>query len=193
MPKIKQPPVLNKTQVLLAKDCGFAGRSHPHLLERPSRRRLSERRAGDVRDSGKDRAAGTDLSFIASDGGNGQASLRLVNLLRQYRSRLIALVPLECASAATMIALGADEILMGPMAFLTSVDDVFDPRAVSRSIATTSGSPSASTKLTRVISLWRAEQTDTRENPYKTLYSACAFTGDSCHRSRGIPVDHAMS
>ena len=60
--------------------------------------------------------------FIKSDGGNGQASLRLVNLLRQYCNRLVALAPLECASAATMIALGADEIMMGPMAFLTSVD-----------------------------------------------------------------------
>ncbi len=34
----------------------------------------------------------------------------------------MALVPLECASAATMIALGADRILMGPTAYLTAVD-----------------------------------------------------------------------
>src|SRR3970040_866487 len=60
--------------------------------------------------------------FLKSDGGTGQASLRLVNLLRQYCTHLVALVPLECASAATMIALGANEILMGPMAYLTAVD-----------------------------------------------------------------------
>ena len=59
--------------------------------------------------------------FIKSSGGNGQSSLRLVNLLRQYCDSLVALVPLECASAATMIALGANEILMGPMAYLTPV------------------------------------------------------------------------
>jgi hypothetical protein len=60
--------------------------------------------------------------FIKSDGGSGQASLRIVNLLRQHTKSLDALVPLECASAATMIALGADTIRMGPLAFLTAID-----------------------------------------------------------------------
>src|SRR5512140_939235 len=40
--------------------------------------------------------------FLKSSGGNGQASLRLVNLLRQYSREIIAVIPLECASAATM-------------------------------------------------------------------------------------------
>ena len=52
--------------------------------------------------------------FIKSTGGNGQAALRLVNLLRQYGKSVVALIPLECASAATMVSLGADEIQMGP-------------------------------------------------------------------------------
>lgn len=60
--------------------------------------------------------------FLKSSGGNGQASLRLVNLLRQYCDEVIAVIPLECASAATMITLGANEIQMGPMAYLTPVD-----------------------------------------------------------------------
>src|SRR5215212_4369344 len=45
--------------------------------------------------------------LVKSDGGDGQASLRMVHLLRQHTKRLIALVPLEAASAATMLALGA--------------------------------------------------------------------------------------
>src|SRR5262245_23927942 len=53
--------------------------------------------------------------FIKSDGGSGQASLRMVHLLRQFVGQLTALVPLECSSAATMLALGADKILMGPL------------------------------------------------------------------------------
>jgi len=60
--------------------------------------------------------------FIKSDGRSGQVSLRMVNLLRQYVRRLTVLVPLECASAATMLALGADKILMGPLAHLSAVD-----------------------------------------------------------------------
>jgi hypothetical protein len=33
--------------------------------------------------------------FIKSDGGSGQASLRMINLLRQFAGRLTVLVPLE--------------------------------------------------------------------------------------------------
>src|SRR5215475_461604 len=57
--------------------------------------------------------------FIKSDGGSGQVSLRMINLLRQFVRRLTALVPLECESAATMLALGADRIQMGPLAHLS--------------------------------------------------------------------------
>jgi len=107
--------------------------------------------------------------FIKSDGGNGQASLRLVNLLRQYCAHLVALTPLECASAATMIALGADEILMGPLAYLTSVDTslTHDLSPLDRDNDRVSVSLD---ELTRVINLWRSEQADAKENPYKTLY-----------------------
>jgi hypothetical protein len=107
--------------------------------------------------------------FIKSDGGHGQASLRLVNLVRQYCNRLVALVPLECASAATIMALGADQILMGPMAFLTSVDTslTHDLSPIDRDNDLVSVSLD---ELTRVISLWRSEQIDTKENPYKVLF-----------------------
>src|SRR3954464_10917317 len=44
--------------------------------------------------------------FVKSDGGSGQASLRMINLLRQHAEHLTVLVPLECASAGTMLALG---------------------------------------------------------------------------------------
>ena len=60
--------------------------------------------------------------FVKSDGGSGQASLRMVNLLRRYVKHLTVLAPLECQSAATMLALGADKILMGPLAHLSAVD-----------------------------------------------------------------------
>jgi hypothetical protein len=109
--------------------------------------------------------------FIKSSGGNGQSSLRLVNLLRQYCERVIALVPLECASAATMIALGANEILMGPMAYLTAVDTSLthslspidrDNERVSVSLD----------ELTRVVRLWQSQRSDTnsKENPYQQLF-----------------------
>jgi hypothetical protein len=107
--------------------------------------------------------------FIKSDGGNGQAALRMVNLVRQKTQKLIALVPLECASAATMLALGANEIHMGPMAYLTAVDTslTHDLSPVDRDNDRVSVSLD---ELTRVIRLWRSEKSDSLENPYKSLF-----------------------
>jgi hypothetical protein len=107
--------------------------------------------------------------FIKSDGGNGQAALRIVNLLRQNTRELVALVPLNCASAATMLALGANSIQMGPMAYLTAVDTslTHDLSPVDRDNDRVSVSLD---ELTRVLRLWRSERSDTAENAYKTLF-----------------------
>ncbi|MBX7213048.1 MAG: hypothetical protein K1X39_03440 [Thermoflexales bacterium] len=107
--------------------------------------------------------------FLKSDGGSGQVSLRLVSLLRQHCRRLVALVPLECASAATMIALGANEILMGPTAYLTAVDTSLN-HALSPVDRDNERVSVSLDELQRVIRLWRAEQPDSTENPYKHLF-----------------------
>ncbi len=107
--------------------------------------------------------------FIKSSGGNGQASLRIVNLLRRYTEKLIVLVPLECASAATMMALGADEIRMGPLAYLTAVDTslTHDLSPVDRNNYLVSVSQD---ELNRVLRLWRESSKEGDTNPYKSLY-----------------------
>jgi hypothetical protein len=60
--------------------------------------------------------------LIKSDGGQGTAALRMTNILRHWADQLTALVPLEAASAATLLALGADEIQIGPLGYLSAVD-----------------------------------------------------------------------
>lgn len=106
--------------------------------------------------------------FIKSDGGNGKASLRFVSLLRQYCKNLVALVPLECSSAATMIALGADTIQMGPMAHLSAVDTslTHDLSPIDRDNDRVSVSLD---ELNRVVKLWRNENSD-NQNPYQYLF-----------------------
>ena len=49
-------------------------------------------------------------------------SLRMIHVLRQYADHLTVLVPLECVSAGTMLALGANAIKMGPLGHLSAVD-----------------------------------------------------------------------
>jgi hypothetical protein len=108
--------------------------------------------------------------MIKSDGGSGRASLRIVNLLRRYCKKLVALVPLECASAATMMAIGADEIHMGPMAYLTAVDTslTHDLSPVDRDNDRVSVSLD---EVKRVISLWRKNSNEAKDmNPYHALF-----------------------
>ena len=108
--------------------------------------------------------------FVKSDGGSGQVSLQMVNLLRQFATGFTALVPLECESAATMLALGADRILMGPMAHLSAVDTslTHDLSPIDRDNDRVSVSQD---ELDRVVRLWRRQSGTRRSNPYEALFA----------------------
>ena len=109
--------------------------------------------------------------FVKSDGGSGMASLRLVHLLRRYARRLTVIAPFNCASAATMLALGADSIQMGPLSYLTAVDTSLEhdlsPLDHTNQLVAVSND-----EVDRVIRLWR--ETVARRgdlvNPYQELY-----------------------
>lgn len=107
--------------------------------------------------------------FIKSDGGSGKEALRMINLIRSRCNRLVSLIPLQCASAATMMAIGADEIHMGPMAYLNSVDTslTHDLSPIDRDNDRVSVSLD---ELNRVVKLWQKNTEDTGSNPYKSLF-----------------------
>ncbi len=107
--------------------------------------------------------------FVKSDGGDGQSALRIIHLLREYSSRVKVLIALECASAATMLALGADEILMGPLAFLTPIDTSLehpmgpvDPRNETVYVG--------QDEVQRVLNLWQKNAAPGGVNPFQELY-----------------------
>lgn len=60
--------------------------------------------------------------FIFSQGGDTLVPWRIVTLARQFCKKLNVLVPYRAHSAATMLALGADEIVMGPLGELSPID-----------------------------------------------------------------------
>ncbi|MGL4369418.1 MAG: SDH family Clp fold serine proteinase, partial [Spirochaetota bacterium] len=97
--------------------------------------------------------------LIKSEGGSGIASLRIINIIRNYAEKIIALIPLECASAATMIALGANEIHMGPVAYLTAIDTSLrhDLSPVDKDNERVSVSMD---ELVRVVRLWDQHKSD---------------------------------
>ena len=107
--------------------------------------------------------------FIKSDGGSGEASLRIVNLLRKYYKSIVALIPLDCASAATMLALGADSIKMGPLAYLTAIDTsiTHDLSPIDKDNDRVSVSQN---ELGRVLNLWDSNKNNNDTNPFSDIY-----------------------
>lgn len=60
--------------------------------------------------------------FLCSNGGSGTVPWRLVSLFREFAKSFNVLIPYRAYSAATLIALGADEIVMHPFAELGPID-----------------------------------------------------------------------
>jgi len=107
--------------------------------------------------------------FIKSDGGSGEASLRIINLFRQFYTNVVAYVPLECASAATMLVLGANIIKMGPLAYLSAIDTsiTHDLSPIDRFNDLVSVSQN---ELSRVVNLWDDKKQTGDLNPYSEIY-----------------------
>lgn len=60
--------------------------------------------------------------IVVSDGGDSSASLRIASIIREYAKNLNIVVPSRCASAATVLALAADKIIMCSSGYLTAID-----------------------------------------------------------------------
>ena len=69
--------------------------------------------------------------FLYSSGGDTMVPWRLVSMIREFCDSFAVLVPYKAHSAATMVALGADEIVMTNMGELSPIDpstsNVFNP------------------------------------------------------------------
>lgn len=55
-------------------------------------------------------------------GGDAEAPSRIVALLREYCDELAVLIPHRAHSAGTLLALGANEIVMTPLSILGPID-----------------------------------------------------------------------
>jgi hypothetical protein len=94
-----------------------------------------------------------------------------VHLLRCYTKRLTVVAPLNCASAATMLALGADTIAMGPLSYLTAVDTSLE-HDLSPVDHTNNLVAVSNDEVDRVIRLWKETVGRDKDsvNPYQELY-----------------------
>lgn len=60
--------------------------------------------------------------FLCSNGGSGTVPWRLVSVFREFAKSISVLVPYRAYSAATLLSLGADEIVMHPFGELGPID-----------------------------------------------------------------------
>ncbi len=60
--------------------------------------------------------------FLYSTGGSLEAPWPLVSLIREYCKEFEVIVPAKALSAATLICLGADKVVMNPSSFLSPID-----------------------------------------------------------------------
>jgi hypothetical protein len=60
--------------------------------------------------------------FLVSNGGSGTVPWRIVSLLREFSNQFAVLIPYRAYSAASLLALGADEILMHPFGEMGPID-----------------------------------------------------------------------
>ena len=69
--------------------------------------------------------------FLSSTGGDTMVPWRLVSMIREYCDKFSVLIPYKAHSAATMVSLGADEIVMSDLSELSPIDpstaNVFNP------------------------------------------------------------------
>ncbi|HSI85306.1 MAG: hypothetical protein ACAI35_04590 [Candidatus Methylacidiphilales bacterium] len=105
--------------------------------------------------------------FLKSDGGNPEAALRLVHLLRSTFKRIILFAPFECASAATMVALGSNEVHMGRTSYLTAVDTSLKHQLSPVDHGNDLVSVSQD-EVSRILRLWKDHKT--KDNPYPEVY-----------------------
>jgi len=70
--------------------------------------------------------------FLYSTGGDTMIPWRLVSMIREYCDKFSVLIPYKAHSAATMISLGADQIVMTSLSELSPIDpstaNVFNPQ-----------------------------------------------------------------
>lgn len=69
--------------------------------------------------------------FLYSSGGDTMVPWRLVSMIREYCNTFSVLIPYKAHSSATMISLGADEIVMSDLSELSPIDpstaNIFNP------------------------------------------------------------------
>lgn len=108
--------------------------------------------------------------FIKSSGGHTESALRIVNIIRNYTENVTTMIPLESASSATLIALGADEIHMEPLSYLTPIDSSSRHQLSPVDPVNNSRVNVSNDEVLRLNKLWHENAPKDSKHHYEELY-----------------------
>ncbi|OGZ60921.1 MAG: hypothetical protein A2919_00130 [Candidatus Spechtbacteria bacterium RIFCSPLOWO2_01_FULL_43_12] len=109
--------------------------------------------------------------IIIGGGGDAYAAIRIATLIKEYCKTFEVIIPSDCPSSSTVLALAGDRILMTPSAYLTPIDGALAPETI-----TQDGSPKYIffNQLKHLLQVLKSEDSETRSNdkegPYATLF-----------------------
>ena len=134
--------------------------------------------------------------ILYSRGGEGEASVRIVNLIRDYCKSLEVIAPEMCSSAATKLALGADKILMTSVSFLTPIDKQSEFKLNQDNNIGTVHNLIACDSLYRIIDILKgqglsADESEKQERIYTTLfkYFHPSYIGETLRIAKASEMD----
>jgi len=111
------------------------------------------------------------LFFILySYGGDGKASWRIASLLKNFCDELVVVIPEVAASAATMLSLAADQLIMTPLSYLTAVDTSVTHPLNPRSERNLPVSVELD-QVTRAVKLLEKKENSDSADVYKTIFN----------------------
>ena len=170
--KIKQPPILfSKTQKIIAKAEKILGKKMV-VYWTSANGSICDNDVIALHNVCKKIGNNEDVAFlIKSSGGDIEVALRIVNIIRTYNKKATALVPLESASSATLIALGFDEIQMGPLAYLSPIDSSLTHNLSPIDSIMNRKVSVSQDEIYRIIRSWKENDNDSHVHPYQILFN----------------------
>lgn len=114
--------------------------------------------------------------FLYTTGGDVEVPIRIVTLVREYCDQLGVLIPHRALSAGTLLAMGADEIVMTPLSVLGPIDPTRSHPLLPRREGATESEPISVQDMRHAMDFIRKAAGEGKEMPYTPEAMAQIFT-----------------
>src|SRR5581483_4880496 len=114
--------------------------------------------------------------FLYTRGGDTEVPWRMVSLIREFCDEFGVLVPHRASSSGTLLAMGADEIVMTPLSVLGPIDPSRTHPLLARSQGSAEAEPISVQDMRHAMQFIREAAGTEKEMPYTPEAMAQIFT-----------------